>query len=165
MRCTGMHVICLCYSCTIYSTHPASSKASKRVNEQTEPGRADRTWTNGRTNQPTWTNQRTNEPTWNETNQRICNTQAQHNTAQPYEATAVPLPLHMKQKKFPSLRTPRLRLPSHPLLRLPLTAYAYPSRKRRGEGGTCDCATVRKYCMTMRCPWPYTRLKCINNCA
>lgn len=54
--------------------------------------RADRTWRNGRTNQPTWTNERNGTG-----NQRICN------TAQPYEPTAVPLPvptlLMMKQKK------------------------------------------------------------------
>lgn len=111
---------CNLFVLPMYSTHPACSKASERVNEQTEPGRTDE-----RTNQPGRTNQRTNEPTWNETNQRICNTQAQHNTAQPYEATAVPLPLHMKQKKSHlSERHVSVSRPC-PLFRLPLTAYAY----------------------------------------
>lgn len=128
MRCTGMHVICLCNPCTIYSTHPARSKASERVNEQTEPGRTDE-----RTNQPGRTNQRTNEPTWNETNQRICNTQAQHNTAQPYEATAVPFThetkkLHLSERHVSVSRLPSLSPPT-------LTAYAYLIR----------VLTVRKY--------------------
>lgn len=136
----------------------AHSKASKRVNEQTEPGRTDE-----RTNQPGRTNQRTNEPTNQPGTKRTNESVTQHSTAQPYEATAFPLPLHMKQKN--SHLSERHVSVSRPLFRLPLTAYAYPSRKRRGEGGTCDCATVRKYCMTMRCLCPYTRLKCINNCA
>lgn len=104
----------------MYSTHPTHSKASERASE-----RADRTWTNGRTNQPTWTNEPTNQPGTKRTNESVT-----HSTAQPYEATAVPLPLHMKQKKFPSLRTPRLRLPSPPTaFRLPLT----PTLVGRGE--------------------------------
>lgn len=79
---------CNLFVLPMYSTHPAcSSKANERVNEQTEPGR-----TNERTNEPTWTNERNGTG-----NQRICN------TAQPYEPTAVPLPvptlLMMKQKK------------------------------------------------------------------
>lgn len=144
-----MHVICLCYPCTIL-LNSSCTQQGERASE-----RADRTWTNGRTNQPTWTdertnqpgrtNERTNEPTWNETNQRICNTQAQHNTAQPYEATAVPLPLHMKQKnsylseRHVSVSVSRLC----PLFRLPLTAYRlrlpYPS------------VTVRKYDYAVPC--------------
>lgn len=123
MRCTGMHVICLCHPCTLLNS--SYTQQGEQASE-----RADRTWTNGRTNQPTCTNERTNEPTWNETNQRICNTQAQHNTAQPYEATAVPF-TH-ETEKFPSLRTPRLRLPSPPrryAFRLPLT----PTLVGRGE--------------------------------
>lgn len=124
--------------------------------------RADRTWTNGRTNQPTWTNEPTNQrtkPGTKRTNESV----TQHSTAQPYEATAVPLPLHMKQIKNSHLSERHVsvsRLPSPPLLRLSPTAYAYPSRKRRYVR---LCAST--YCMTMRCPWPYTRLKCINNCA
>lgn len=116
-----------------YSTHPASSKASKRVNEQTEPGRTDE-----RTNEPTNLDERTNEPTnqtWNETNQRICNTQAQHNTAQPYEATAVPLPtlpLHMKQKTpiSPNATSPSPLSPRRYRLRLPYVSE-------------CDCAQTQ----------------------
>lgn len=102
------------------------------MNEQTEPGRTDE-----RTNQPGRTNQRTNEPT-NQPGTKRTNESVTHSTAQPYEATLPTLPLHMKQKKIPSLRTPRLRLrlPSPPRrYAFSPTAYAYPSR-------TCDCAQV-----------------------
>lgn len=159
-----MHVICLCYPCTLLNSS-CMQQQGERASE-----RADRTWTNGRTNQPTWTNeptnQRTNEPTWNETNQRICN-KAQHSTALRGDRSSLTHLTDDETKKNPI--SPNATSPSPVSVpsfayRLPLT----PTLVGRGEerrGGTCDCATVRKYCMTMRCPWPYTRLKCINDCA
>lgn len=122
MRCTGMHVICLCYPCTLLNS--SYTQQGERASE-----RADRTWTNGRTNQPTWTNEPTNQPGTKRTNESVTH---KHSTTQ-HSPTRLPqLPLHMKQKKIPSLRTPRLRLPSPPrryAFRLPLT----PTLVGRGE--------------------------------
>lgn len=116
-----MHVICLCYPCTLlYSS--CMQQQGERASE-----RADRTWTNGRTNQPTWTNEPTNQPGTKRTNESVTHkhSTAQHSTALRGYLTHLTF-THETKKKFPSLRTPRLRLrlPSPPrryAFRLPLT--------------------------------------------
>lgn len=137
MRCTGMHVICLCYPCTLL--YSSCMQQGERASE-----RADRTWTNGRTNQPTWTNQRT-KPGTKRTNESVTHTStAQHSTAQPYEATAVPLPLHMKQKnshlseRHVSVSRP---IPSY-AFRLPLTPTLVGREEERRRRYVRLCAST-----------------------
>lgn len=131
-----MHVICLCYPCTLlYSS--CMQQQGERASE-----RADRTWTNGRTNQPTWTNEPTNQPGTKRTNESVTHkhSTAQHSTALRGDRSSLTFThettknSHLSERHVFRLPCPPRRYAFSP------TAYAYPSRKRRG--GTCDYAQV-----------------------